>query len=187
MIDELTKQELDDVLIKIKKEFKVYKNYEYKNRYYDINIQRIVVLKLADLFNFNVYENENLPTFIDGIIRVNNKDKSIVIRSNLKPKDKRYLILYLLSYYMIHLNSKNINYHTGYGSIEKMQRNELAEYMARNLLVPKDELLKLENHFHNPEFCAKVFRTDEDLINLRINEIITKKKTLLDMFKLKKK
>ena len=101
MIDELTKQELNDVLIKIKKEFKVYKNYEYKNRYYDINIQRIVVLKLANLFNFNVYENENLPTFIDGIIRVNIKDKSIVIRSNLKPKDKRYLILYL-----INLNNK---------------------------------------------------------------------------------
>ena len=57
---------------------------------------------------------------------------------------------------------------------------------TRNLLVPKDELLKLENHFHNPEFCAKVFGADEDLINLRINKNIAKKKTLLDMFKLKK-
>lgn len=183
MINELTKKEIDEAIIKLKNEFKVYKNYKYKNRYYDINVQRIVVSRLANLFNFNIYESDKLPLFVDGIISSNEKDKSIIVNAELSSENKRYMILYLLSYYMLHIEEKNINYHTSNQPIDKLQRDEYAEYMARCLLIPKEELEKLEKNLHNPEFCAKLFGTTEDLINLRIKETSSKKKTLFDMLK----
>ena len=94
MINELTKKEIDEAIIKLKNEFKVYKNYKYKNRYYDINVQRIVVSRLANLFNFNMYESDKLPLFVDGIISSNENDKSIIVNAELNSEDKKYMILY---------------------------------------------------------------------------------------------
>lgn len=185
MINELTKKEIDEAIIKLKNEFKVYKNYKYKNRYYDINVQRIVVSRLANLFNFNMYESDKLPLFVDGIISSNENDKSIIVNAELNSEDKKYMILYLLSYYMLHIEEKTINYHTSNQPIDKLQRDENIEYMTRCLLIPKEELEKLEKHLHNPEFCAKLFGTTEDLINLRIKETFFKKKTLFDILKRK--
>lgn len=186
MINKISQNELDEVIDKLNNESKIYKEYKYQNRYYDISIQRIEVLKLANLFKFKIYESNDLPLFIDANISNENEINNIIVRSNLNSKDKKYIILYLISYYILHINEEKINYHTSNQPLEKIQRNKDAEYIARNLLVPKKELIKLKNHFHNPEFCTKIFGTDEDLINLRIKEIGYKNKTLLDLFKLKR-
>ena len=49
----VTKKEIDETIIKLKEEFNVYKN-SYCN---NINIQRIDVIRLASIFNFNIYES----------------------------------------------------------------------------------------------------------------------------------
>lgn len=175
----VTKKEIDETIIKLKEEFKVYKN-SYSN---NINIQRIDVIRLASIFNFNIYESNKLPLFVDGIIYSKNKDNNIIINVNLNKEDKRYMIVYLLSYYMLHIEDKSINYHTSNHPIDKLQRDEITEYMARCLLVPKEELEKLDEYLYNQEFCAKLFGTTKDLIDLRIKESHFKKKTLLDIFK----
>ena len=98
--------------------------------------------------------------------------------------DKRYIILYLICYYIINNFNKTINHCTSNHPIEIYQRDENAEYMARSLLVPEEDFKEMYNNFNNIEFCSEIFDDNEDIIKLRIAEIgINKRNDLKYKFK----
>ena len=171
--------EIDEVVDKFRHKLNVYKDFNYKNKYFNLIFKRINTKDLANLFNMSIYESDKLSNFVDGIIIVNNNERKIIIKSSLKNSDKRYIILYLICYYIINNFNKTINHCTSNHPIEIYQRDENAEYMTRSLLVPEEDFKEMYNNFNNIEFCSEIFGVNEDIIKLRIAELGINKRNVL--------
>lgn len=130
-----------------------------------IEIKKVNTVKLANLFDFEVEESDILPVFNDGILYVDNVYKKIIVNKNRSLSNKRCIIMYLLSYYLLHANEneKHIFLQTFDTEEDIKYRDKDAEYMARNILIPKEELNKVKNYYWHPTLCTKIFS-----VNLKI-------------------
>lgn len=128
-----------------------------------IEIKKINTVRLANLFDFEVEESDFLPVFNDGILYVDNEYKKIIVNKNRSLSNKRCIIMYLLSYYLIHANEEYIFLQTFDTEEDFKYRDKDAEYMARNILIPKEELNKIKNYYWYPTLCTEIFN-----VNLRI-------------------
>lgn len=137
------------------------------NQYYidhnKIEIKKVNTVKLAILFDVEIEESDILPDFNDGILYANNEYKKIIVNKHRSLSNKRYIIMYLLSYYLLHANEDYIFLQSFDTEEDFKYRDKNAEYIARNILVPKEELNKIKNYYLYPTLCTKIFS-----VNLKI-------------------
>ena len=60
--------EIDEVVDKFRHKLNVYKDFNYKNKYFNLIFKRINTKDLANLFSISIYESDKLSNFVDGII-----------------------------------------------------------------------------------------------------------------------
>lgn len=52
--------EIDEVVDKFRHNLDIYKDFNYKNKYFNLNFKRINTKDLANLFYINIYESDKL-------------------------------------------------------------------------------------------------------------------------------
>lgn len=154
---------------------------QYFIKHNKIEIKKVNTVKLANLFGFEIEESDILPALNDGILYVDNDYKKIIVNKNRSLSNKRCIIMYLLSYYLLHANEneKHIFLQTFDTEEDIKYRDKNAEYLARNILIPKEELNKIKNYYWYPTLCTKIFSVNlkimcEQLYYLKNSNIVKK-------------
>lgn len=122
-------------------------------------------IKLASAFSFEVIEHEELQEQINGIITASNNGHQIVINSNLSKDNKRYIITYLLSTYLLYYQDDEFFIRKHLGSTEDFS----AAYMARLLLID-EKILKEKIDNNSSKTLANIFQVPHYVMNDRIND-----------------
>lgn len=133
----------------------------------------IDTVHLANIFNFKVVEDENIIPY--GMLSIN-KENIIYIKDYLSIEMKRYVITYLLSYYLLYYNNSN--------QFLKlfMPNNEIEEvsYMSRKLLLnDKVFIIKYKELNQNVEKLSSLFNVPRNVVEKRINDITPSFKRIL--------
>ena len=133
----------------------------------------IDTVHLANIFNFKVVEDENIIPY--GMLSIN-KENIIYIKDYLSIEMKRYVITYLLSYYLLYYNNSN--------QFLKlfMPNNEIEEvsYMSRKLLLnDKVFISKYKELNQNVEKLSSLFNVPRNVVEKRINDITPSFKRIL--------
>lgn len=153
------------------------------NHYYidhnKIEIKKVNTVKLANLFDVEIEESDILPAVNDGILYIDNEYKKIIVNKNRSLSNKRCIIMYLLSYYLLHANEDYIFLQSFDTEEDFKYRDKNAEYIARNILVPKEELNKVKNYYWHPTLCTKIFSVNSKIMSEQLkylkNDNIVKK------------
>lgn len=128
-------------------------------------LEPIDAVHLANMFNFKVVEDENIIPY--GVLSIN-KENIIYIKEYLSIEMKRYVITYLLSYYLLYYNDSN--------QFLKlfMPNNEIEEvsYMSRKLLLNDRVFIsKYKELNQNADKLSVLFNVPRNVVEKRINDI----------------
>lgn len=140
------------------------------------NNANINIIKLAKIFGFKVYEDENMPHLALATLEVTKNKKRIAINSNYTPEAKKYYTALELSYYLI--NKKD---NAPFSDILcEYSLDSITSKLASEILMPYEEFIKIYNetrteqklHSKVIEKLSKIYKLPENIIDKRVQQIL---------------
>ncbi len=133
-----------------------------------LNVEEpIDIVNLTNVFGLKVIEDKNIIPY--GVLTINKEVGNIIyVKEYLSVEMKRYVISYLLSYYLLYYNNSSKFFKCF------IPNEELAEvsYMARKLLL--NEKIFSSKYYElneNIEKLSLLFTVPRDVISKRIDDI----------------
>lgn len=136
------KELTDDVIDKSAKNFS-----DIIKKYSESEIPDIVWLSKE--LGFDVYNSDDLPEDISGIINVNlelektyGSSKVIMLSSKVKVGKQRFVLAHELAHYIIELDENNLPYMSAYKNSNNEKSEDDANRFAATILMPKEDVKK---------------------------------------------
>lgn len=134
----------------------------------------IKVVALAEAMGLSVYDATFDRDDVAGIIKAN--EKKIYICKTDNAKRQRFSIAHEIGHYVLHYNSeyefnenKHISFRDSLSTLGFSIKEIEANYFAANILMPKDEVIKLYNNEFSVMDMANYFAVSQTAMGHRIS------------------
>ena len=127
----------------------------------------IDIVNLTNVFGLKVIEDKNIIPY--GVLTINKEVGNIIyVKEYLSVEMKRYVISYLLSYYLLYYNNSSEFFECFIPNEEIVE----VSYMARKLLL-NEKIFSSKNYElnENIEKLSLLFNVPGDVISKRIDDI----------------
>jgi Zn-dependent peptidase ImmA (M78 family) len=132
---------------------------------------------IANELGISVKESDDLPDNISAaIIKDEGKDPVILLSANDSRNRKRFSCAHEIGHYIFHTNNKEkvyeyIDLRSGQSSAGTNPEEIFANQFAACLLMPEDEVKRLQKSGTPPFLIAQFFGVSEEAINIRLTNL----------------